>query len=107
MTLDELWALVERGEVDTVVLAMTDMQGRLQGKRLDAETFVADIAAHGAEACNYLLAVDVDVSTLLPGDDASYGFDNITVAELTPTLLERYLAVAQKISRLARIDATC
>ena len=43
MTLDELRALVERGEVDTVVLAMTDMQGRLQGKRLDAEAFVADI----------------------------------------------------------------
>ena len=77
MTLDELRALVERGEVDTVVLAMTDMQGRLQGKRMDAEAFVADIASHGAEACNYLLAVDVEMNTLdgfaLTSWEAGYG----------------------------------
>jgi hypothetical protein len=48
-----------------------------------------------------LLAVDVDVAALLPSDDSSYGFDNITVGGLSPTLLERYLATAQKISRLA------
>lgn len=66
MTLDELRDLVAKGEIDTVILAMTDMQGRLQGKRLDAEAFVGEIAAHGAEACNYLLAVDVEMNTL-PG----------------------------------------
>ncbi len=48
-----------------------------------------------------LLSVDVDVSSLLPGDDSSHGFDNVTVGELSPTLLERYLSAAQKISRLA------
>ena len=48
-----------------------------------------------------LLALDVDVSALLPGDDSSHGFDNVTVGELSPTLLERYLSAAQKISRLA------
>jgi len=48
-----------------------------------------------------LLAVDVDVSSLLPSDDSSHGFDNVTVGELSPTLLERYLAAARKISRLA------
>src|SRR5712692_6341167 len=48
-----------------------------------------------------LLAVDIDVASLLPSDDSSYGFDNITVGGLSPTLLERYLATAQKISRLA------
>jgi len=49
-----------------------------------------------------LTAVDVDVASLLPGDDASYGFDNIGgVLKLSPTLLERYLAAADKISRLA------
>src|SRR5204863_2723894 len=48
-----------------------------------------------------LLALDLDVASLLPKDDASYGFDNITVGGLSPTLLERYLAAAQKISRLA------
>ena len=50
------------GRVDTVVMAMTDMQGRLQGKRLDAHAFVRDIAEHGAEGCNYLLGVDVDMT---------------------------------------------
>ena len=49
-----------------------------------------------------LLAVDVDVSSLLPGDDASYGFDNIAgVLRISPTLMERYLGAAHKISRLA------
>jgi hypothetical protein len=49
-----------------------------------------------------LLAVDIDVADLLPGDDASYGFDNIAgVLKLSPTLLERYLSAADKISRLA------
>ncbi len=48
-----------------------------------------------------LLALDVDVAALLPRDDASYGFDNVGVVELSPTLMERYLAAAQKISRLA------
>src|SRR5262249_47073474 len=48
-----------------------------------------------------LLALDVDVASLLPKDDASFGFDNVSVGGLSPTLLERYLAAAQKISRLA------
>ena len=47
-----------------------------------------------------LLALDVDVRSLLPRDDSSHGFDNIT-GEVSPTLLERYLAAARKISRLA------
>jgi mono/diheme cytochrome c family protein len=49
-----------------------------------------------------LLDLDVNVSALLPPDDASYGFDNIAgVLKMSPTLLERYLAAAQKISRQA------
>jgi hypothetical protein len=48
-----------------------------------------------------LLALDVDVTPLLPADESAGGFDNITVASLSPTLLERYLAAARKISRLA------
>jgi uncharacterized protein DUF1592/uncharacterized protein DUF1588/uncharacterized protein DUF1585/uncharacterized protein DUF1587/uncharacterized protein DUF1595 len=49
-----------------------------------------------------LLGVDVDVTSMLPPDDASYGFDNIAgVLKVSPTLLERYLSAAQKISRLA------
>jgi glutamine synthetase len=64
VTLDELRALVDKGEVDTVVLALADMQGRVQGKRLTASHFLADVVEHGAEACNYLLAVDVDMNTV-------------------------------------------
>ena len=48
-----------------------------------------------------LLAVDVDVASLLPADESSYGFDNVTVGDLSPTLLDRYLSAAEKISRLA------
>jgi hypothetical protein len=49
-----------------------------------------------------LLDVDVDVAALLPPDDASYGFDNIAgVLKVSPTLMERYLSAAQKVSRLA------
>ncbi len=66
LTLEELSAEVASGRVDTVILAMCDMQGRLQGKRLSARAFVDGIAEHGAEGCNYLLAVDVDMNTV-PG----------------------------------------
>src|SRR6059058_3976594 len=66
LTLDELRELAQEGAVDTVVLALTDMQGRLQGKRLTAAHFFDAVADHGAEACNYLLAVDVEMNTV-PG----------------------------------------
>jgi glutamine synthetase len=64
LTLEELTAQVEAGEVDTVLLALTDMQGRLQGKRLTARHFLDEVAHHGAEGCNYLLAVDVEMNTV-------------------------------------------
>ncbi|HEY1775950.1 MAG TPA: glutamine synthetase family protein [Solirubrobacteraceae bacterium] len=64
MTLDELRREVEEGAVDTVLLAITDMQGRLMGKRLHAAHFLGEVAEHGAEGCNYLLAVDVDMATV-------------------------------------------
>ena len=48
-----------------------------------------------------LLALDIDVAALLPADDSSYGFDNVTVGDLSPTLLDRYISAAGKISRLA------
>ena len=48
-----------------------------------------------------LLALDVDVAALLPSDSSSFGFDNITVGNLSPTLLERYVGAAERIARLA------
>jgi len=64
LTLDELTAKVTTGEIDTVVVAFTDMQGRLVGKRVAARLFLEDVAAHGSECCNYLLAVDVEMNTV-------------------------------------------
>jgi glutamine synthetase len=62
LTLEELGRDVASGAVDTVLLVMTDMQGRLMGKRLHAPYFMSDVATHGAEGCYYLLTVDVDMN---------------------------------------------
>jgi glutamine synthetase len=64
LSVDELRAGVSAGLIDTVILAITDMQGRLQGKRFAAEHFVEDVLPHGTEGCNYLLAVDVEMNTV-------------------------------------------
>src|SRR5689334_23462725 len=72
MTLEELERAVADGSVDTVLLAIADMEGRLQGKRLTASHFLAEVAEHGAEGCNYLLAVDVDMETVAGYEMASW-----------------------------------
>jgi glutamine synthetase len=64
LTLDDLRKRIETGEIDTVVLAFTDMQGRLQGKRLHGRYFLDVVVEHGTEGCNYLLAVDIDMNTV-------------------------------------------
>ena len=64
MTVEKLRTSVADGTIDTVVLAITDLQGRLQGKRLDAEYFLSDVVANGTEGCNYLLAVDIEMNTV-------------------------------------------
>jgi glutamine synthetase len=64
LDLDILRSEVEAGKIDTVLLAMTDMQGRLQGKRLTATHFLDEVVEHDAEGCNYLLAVDVEMNTV-------------------------------------------
>jgi glutamine synthetase len=64
LTIEQLRIAVDDGEIDTVVVAVTDMQGRLQGKRFYAPHFLDEVVAHGTEGCNYLLAVDVDMNTV-------------------------------------------
>ncbi|MDG4792498.1 glutamine synthetase family protein [Micromonospora sp. WMMD1082] len=64
LTLEQLRVAVGEGEIDTVVLALVDMQGRLQGKRFHAPYFLDQVVAHGSEGCDYLLAVDVDMNTV-------------------------------------------
>ncbi len=59
------------GTIDTVVVAFTDLQGRLMGKRVTGSFFLDRVLADGIEACNYLLAVDVDMTPL-----AGYRFAN-------------------------------
>jgi glutamine synthetase len=61
---DELTAIIASDVVDTVILAITDMQGRLQGKRLDAKFFAEELATGAVEGCSYLLASDVDMNTV-------------------------------------------
>jgi glutamine synthetase len=62
LTSDELRSLVASGEVETILLAFVDMQGRLQGKQLGASYFVSDVLDHGAGACSYLLSVEVEMA---------------------------------------------
>ena len=64
LSLDELRKSVQDGEIDTVIVALTDMQGRLQGKRFHARFFLDEVVAHNTEACAYLLAVDTDMNTV-------------------------------------------
>ena len=67
LSFEELKADVESGAIDTVVVAFTDMQGRLMGKRLHAEFFVDEMdAGHGVEGCNYLLALEMEMDPV-PG----------------------------------------
>jgi glutamine synthetase len=64
MSIEALKAGVADGSIDTVVVAMTDMQGRLTGKRIHGQFFLDEVLKHGTEGCNYLLAVDVDMNTV-------------------------------------------
>ncbi|GGV67810.1 glutamine synthetase family protein [Streptomyces massasporeus] len=64
LSVEELHTLVAGGEIDTVVLAFPDMQGRLQGKRFAARFFLDEVLQHGTEGCNYLLAVDTEMNTV-------------------------------------------
>jgi len=64
LSLEELRVSVAAGDIDTVIVAITDMQGRLQGKRCHARYFLEEVVPHNTEACAYLLAVDTDMNTV-------------------------------------------
>ncbi|MFE3079238.1 glutamine synthetase family protein [Nocardia tengchongensis] len=94
LNVTELIARVEAGTLDTVLVAMTDMQGRLQGKRCSAQFFVDEILDHATEACNYLLAVDVEMTTVdgyeMSSWDTGYG-DFVLRPDLTTLRLLPWL----------------
>jgi glutamine synthetase len=77
LTTERLLVLIESGDVDTVIVAYTDMQGRLQGKRLHAGFFADEVLEHGTEGCTYTLATDVEMNTVdgyaLTSWEAGYG----------------------------------
>jgi len=88
LSLEELRADVERGAIDTVVVAFTDMQGRLLGKRVHAEHFVEDSVEHGVEGCNYLLALEMEMDPVPGYEIASWerGYGDFALAPDLATL---------------------
>ena len=91
LTTDQLRKDVADKKIDTVVVAMCDMQGRLVGKRIDANFFLSDVLKHGTEGCNYLLAVDVDMNTVAGYEMSSWerGYSDLAMIPDTNTL--RYI----------------
>ena len=91
LSVDQLRKDIADKKIDTVVVAMTDMQGRLVGKRLDANYFLSDVLKHGTEGCNYLLAVDVDMNTVDGYEMSSWdkGYSDLAMVPDTNTL--RYI----------------
>jgi len=91
-------------DYESVLLALESRLDRLAEIAPDpgrTSTFRRLTRTEYRNAIRDLLALDLDVDELLPEEDASHGFDNVTVTELSPTLVDRYLAAAEKISRLA------
>ncbi len=60
---DELTAAIRDGRIDTLVVALTDMQGRLMGKRVQGQAFLNGAIDHGAHFCTYLLGTDMEMNT--------------------------------------------
>ncbi len=86
LSYEELRELVATGEIDTVVIAFTDMQGRLMGKRLHGEFFVEQVDdGHGTEGCNYLLALEMEMDPV-PGYEIASWEQGYGDFELVPDL---------------------
>ena len=108
LTMDDLVARIDTGEVDTVVVAFTDMQGRLQGKRLHGRYFADHVVAGGTEGCNYLLAVDVDMNTVdgyaMSSWERGYGDMEFVLDEQTIRVLTHLPATAMVQCDLVWLD---
>ena len=110
LTLEQLRVAIGEGEINTVVLAFTDMQGRLAGKRLSGEFFLDEVAEHYSEGCNYLLAVDVDMNTVDGYAMSSWerGYGNFVLVPDMSTLRQVpwQEATAMVIADLTWLDGT-
>ena len=98
LTVAQLTTAIEDDTIDTVVVAFTDMQGRLQGKRMHGRYFLDHVLEHGTEGCNYLLAVDIDMNTVggyrMSSWDRGYGDMEFALDLDTIRLLEHQPATA-------------
>src|SRR5690242_7297340 len=88
LSVEELRGEVESGAIDTVVVAFTDMQGRLLGKRLHAGFFHEDALDRGVEGCNYLLALEMEMDPVPGYEIASWerGYGDFRLAPDLATL---------------------
>ena len=88
LSVEELKKDIASGKIDTVVVAITDMQGRLVGKRIHGQHFLDDTLAHGTEGCNYLLAADIDMNTVSGYEMSSWerGYSDFVMAPDMDTL---------------------
>lgn len=110
LTSQQLVELVDTGRVDTVVVAFTDMQGRLQGKRFHGAYFRDHVLGHGTEGCNYLLGVDVDMNTVagyeITSWEKGYGDMEFVLDPETTRLLPHLPATAMVQADLAWPDGS-
>jgi glutamine synthetase len=88
LSVDELASEAQAGTIDTVVTAFTDMQGRLVGKRIDVSFFLNEVADHGIEGCNYLLALDMEMDPVPGYEMANWekGYGDFAIAPDLATL---------------------
>ena len=108
LSMNDLVARINDGDIDTVVVAFTDMQGRLQGKRLHGRYFADIVVDHGTEGCNYLLAVDVDMNTVggysISSWERGYGDMEFVLDERTIRVLTHLPATAMVQCDLVWLD---
>jgi glutamine synthetase len=108
LNVEALREAVRMHEIDTVVVAITDMQGRLQGKRFHAKYFLDEVVPHATEACSYLLAVDTEMNTVdgyeITSWERGYG-DFVLVPDLsTLRLIDWQPGTALVLADVAAID---
>src|SRR3712207_455275 len=108
LSVHDLRRRVAEGDIDTVVVAFTDMQGRLQGKRVHGPYFVEHVLDAGVEGCNYLLTVDVDMNTVegyaMSSWDTGYGDMEFALDLATLRLLPHLPATAMVQCDLVTLD---
>ena len=110
MNVEALREAIRMNDIDTVVVAITDMQGRLQGKRFHAKYFIDEVVAHATEACSYLLAVDTEMNTVdgyeITSWERGYG-DFVLVPDLaTLRLTDWQPGTALVLADVAAIDGS-